>query len=76
MRKALVKLAEIMGRPEMAANDPLSSLSFSCLSEEGVKRQAELLRVYSTRKSDFSPLGPDGRPLRKYGRAARMSMVL
>ncbi|KAF9451996.1 alpha/beta-hydrolase [Macrolepiota fuliginosa MF-IS2] len=66
MQKALTQLAEITGRPEMANNDPLSSISFSCLSDEAVQRQTDLLKSYLSKKTSFSPLGPDGKPLRKY----------
>ncbi|KAF5363858.1 hypothetical protein D9756_000594 [Leucocoprinus leucothites] len=66
MRTALFKLADIMDWPDMGANDPLSSMSFSCLSEAGVQRQAELLKEYAESENTFSPLGPDGKPLRKY----------
>lgn len=77
MREALDKLAEIMGRPEIADSNPLSPISFSCLSEEGVQRQAELLQKYAAEpKTSFSPLGPDGRPLRKYGSVTRLRLLL
>jgi hypothetical protein len=77
MQKALEKLASLMGRPEIAENDPMSPISFSCLSEEGVQRQTELMLRYAVeRRTSFSPLGPDGRPLRKYGSVARLRLLL
>lgn len=67
MQEALTNLADIVGRPEMTDNDPLSSMSFSCLSEEGIQRQTSILGKYVLEKEPtFSPLGPDGRPLRRY----------
>lgn len=77
MQEALTNLADIVGRPEMTDNDPLSSMSFSCLSEEGIQRQTSILGKYALEKEPtFSPLGPDGRPLRKYECAARVHMLL
>lgn len=67
MRAALSTLADIAQDPSIANRDPLSSMSFSCLSPEIVKNQAESLKQY--RKgldTAYSPLGSDGRPLRKY----------
>jgi hypothetical protein len=65
MRNALFKLAGIVDRQDRTSKDPLSPMSFSCLSEADVTRQAELLREYENSDDSFSPLGPDGRPLRK-----------
>ncbi|KAF8076008.1 Alpha/Beta hydrolase protein [Lyophyllum atratum] len=67
MKAALVTLADITGSSSVASRDPSSSLSFSCLPHEVVKRQAQALQDY--RKgldTAYSPLGPDGRPFRKY----------
>lgn len=76
MQDALANLADIVGRPGMVDNDPLSSMSFSCLSEEEIQRQTNILRKYVLEKEPvFSPLGPDGRPLRKYDCPARMHMI-
>ncbi|KAH7916146.1 alpha/beta-hydrolase [Hygrophoropsis aurantiaca] len=67
MKTALVKLADLVGEPEMASRDPRSSLSFSCVTPEVVKSQLATLNFY---KKDiehaYCPLGRDGRPLRKY----------
>jgi hypothetical protein len=66
MKKALTTLADIMGDSSIANRDPLSSLSFCCLSPEVVKRQTEKLARYRKRLDHVSsPLGPDGRPLRR-----------
>lgn len=67
MKQALQKLAEIMGDPKIAERNPLSSLSFSCLAPEVVKSQSDSLAFY--RKGldrAYLPLGPDGRPIRRY----------
>jgi hypothetical protein len=67
MQKALFKLADIMDQPDISTRNPLSSISFSCLNEPAIQRQAEMLREYTEdSENNFSPLGPDGRPLRKY----------
>ena len=51
----------------MSERDPLSPLSFSCVTEEVRKSQEELYRIYSEgERSALSPLAPDGRPLRRY----------
>ncbi|KAG5645743.1 hypothetical protein DXG03_005280 [Asterophora parasitica] len=67
MKTALAYLAELMGDASIASRNPASSLSFSCLSQDVVKRQTDALREYrkGVHKA-FSPLGPDGRPIRKY----------
>lgn len=67
MKAALEKLSEITGDPKVATRDPMSSLSFSCLHPEIVKSQTESLKFYRKgQEKAFSPLGPDGRPIRKY----------
>ncbi|KXN86305.1 hypothetical protein AN958_10167 [Leucoagaricus sp. SymC.cos] len=67
MQRALFKLADIMERSDMMSGNPLSSLSFSCLSQTGLQRQIELSQIYEKdSEHSFSPLGPDGRLLRKY----------
>ncbi|KAF5388219.1 hypothetical protein D9615_000056 [Tricholomella constricta] len=67
MKAALGTLAEIIGDASIALRNPSSSLSFCCLPQDVVKRQADTLKQY--RKgihTAFSPVGPDGRPVRKY----------
>ncbi|KAI0829356.1 Alpha/Beta hydrolase protein [Trametes gibbosa] len=67
MRMALTQLAEWRDSPALAERDPLSPLSFSCVSEEVRKSQDELFALYAEGMlTAFSPLAPDGRPLRKY----------
>ncbi|CDO74127.1 hypothetical protein BN946_scf185043.g177 [Trametes cinnabarina] len=67
MKMALAQLAEWQDDPSIAEQDPLSPLSFSCVTEEVRKSQDELYTIYAegTEKA-FSPLAPDGRPLRKF----------
>ncbi|KAH9894169.1 Alpha/Beta hydrolase protein [Cubamyces lactineus] len=67
MRMALAQLAEWQDDPSMADQDPFSPLSFSCVTEEVKKSQEELYAIYQEGvQTAFSPLAPDGRPLRKY----------
>ena len=67
MKIALDRLAYLVPGKEVTKDlDPTSSLSYCCLSDEVVKQQQDLLdRANRERLSAFSPLGPDGRPLRK-----------
>ncbi|KAI0637711.1 Alpha/Beta hydrolase protein [Trametes polyzona] len=67
MRMALAQLAEWRENPAFVDQDPLSPLSFSCVTEEVRKSQDELYALYQEgMHTAFSPLAPDGRPLRKY----------
>lgn len=66
MKKALSILADIVGDGSIASRDPLSSLSFCCLSPEIVKSQTDtLVQRRKGLNCVFSPLGPEGRPLRR-----------
>ena len=66
MQKALSTLAEIMGDSGIASRDPLSSLSFCCLSPEIIQRQTDMLVHYQKKSNSvFRPLGPEGRPIRR-----------
>ncbi|KAF5357664.1 hypothetical protein D9758_007460 [Tetrapyrgos nigripes] len=67
MSAALLKLSEITGDSSIASRNPVSSLSFSCLSPEAVKGQTESIALYRKGQSTaFVPKGPDGGPIRKY----------
>ncbi|KAL6306711.1 Alpha/Beta hydrolase protein [Sparassis latifolia] len=47
--------------------NPLSPIHFSCLSKEVCKSQEEMIASFEKgERAAFSPLGMDGRPLRKY----------
>ncbi|CAK5262666.1 unnamed protein product [Mycena citricolor] len=71
MREALVTLETITG-DNLRTRDPMSSLSFSCLSEEIVQRQSQALEAYKRGQSTaFLPLGPTGRPIRRYSERPR-----
>lgn len=61
MRMALGNLAEIIGDPDMASLDPLCSLSFSCLTQDVIQGQSDLLKHYF--KGQASALNPES-PLR------------
>jgi hypothetical protein len=66
MTSALLKLSDLNGDPAIAERDPLSSMSFSCLPPDVVKSQLETITFFGIDQwKAFSPLGPDGRPLRK-----------
>ncbi|TFK29269.1 alpha/beta-hydrolase [Coprinopsis marcescibilis] len=67
MKIALDRLAYLVpGKDVNRDLDPTSPLSYSCLSDEVVKLQMDILdRANRGRLSAFNPLGPDGRPLRK-----------
>lgn len=67
MRTALVRLAELKSRPELAERDPTSPLSFSLLAADEVALREKRLSEYAEGMSTaFDPLGPNGRPLRKW----------
>lgn len=67
MKTALSTLAKIMGDESIANRDPMSSLSFCCLPTDVVNKQMDMLVQFRKKlKNAVSPLGPDGRPLRRY----------
>ena len=57
MRMALGNLAEIIGDPDMTSLDPLCSLSFSCLTQDVIQGQSDLLKHYF--KGQASALNPE-----------------
>ena len=65
MQEALDKLAELSGDTGVASRDPRSPVSFSLASEEVKKMQLEAMKQHVITGTEFSPLGLDGRPLRK-----------
>lgn len=67
MAVALAQLAELMDDPSIAGRDPMSSLSFCCLDPDVIKSQTEAIMAFRIGEEEaFSPLGPNGRPIRKY----------
>lgn len=77
MKVALKKLAEFMDDPSLASRNPLSSMSFSCLPPDVVKSQTDSLVFHGRgQKTAFSPLGSDGRPLRKYAPQTALTPLL
>jgi len=67
MQQALNKLSEIIGNPKIATRDPLCSLSFSCLTPEIAKTQADALALFGKDQATaYSPLRANGRPIRKF----------
>jgi len=66
MADALALLSEILGDPNIASRDPDSPLSFSGLSPELSQSQSDVLTLYGKDQAKaFSPLRPDGRPIRR-----------
>ncbi|KAJ7477146.1 Alpha/Beta hydrolase protein [Mycena galericulata] len=67
MRDALSTLESITGDSGFRSRDPLSSLSFSCLSEDIVRQQTEGLAAFRKGQTlAYLPLSPTGRPIRRY----------
>ena len=67
MRAGLERLAAFVGDRSIADRDPRSAMSFSTVGPEVLKSQTEMLAHYSQGEDGvFSPLGPDGRPLRRW----------
>ncbi|KAJ7590766.1 alpha/beta-hydrolase [Mycena floridula] len=67
MTEALAKLADYIGDPRIASRNPMSSLSFSCLELAAVQNQTQSLKLYRKGELEaFSPLGPDGKPIRRF----------
>lgn len=67
MRAGLERLAAFVGDRSIADRDPRSPMSFSTVGPEVLKSQTEMLAHYSQGEDGvFSPLGPDGRPLRRW----------
>ncbi|KAJ7672870.1 Alpha/Beta hydrolase protein [Mycena rosella] len=72
MKDALGTLEAVTGDANVRSRDPLSPLSFSCLPEEVVQQQSEGLRAYRKGQTlAFLPLGPTGRPIRRYSERPR-----
>lgn len=67
MTQALDRQAKLIGKKNPSISlDPLSSLSFSCVSKQIADAQSDMIAEYTVdRLNAFNPLGPDGRPLRK-----------
>lgn len=64
---ALQTLSELVGDPSIAHRNPRSQLSFSRVTPEVAKSQLESLKFYAKDiDRTYSPLGRDGRPMRKY----------
>ncbi|KAI0921978.1 hypothetical protein AcW1_004187 [Taiwanofungus camphoratus] len=67
MKTALEKLAQFRNDPSYADRDPLSPLSFSCVTPEVCRSQEETRAMYAKgERTAFSPLASDGRPIRKF----------
>ncbi|KAL1721334.1 hypothetical protein EV715DRAFT_271286 [Schizophyllum commune] len=72
MRAGLERLAAFVGDRSIADRDPRSAMSFSTVGPEVLKSQTEMLAHYSQGEDGvFSPLGPDGRPLRRVSERKR-----
>ncbi|EJD01480.1 alpha/beta-hydrolase [Fomitiporia mediterranea MF3/22] len=67
LQEALIKLADLVDDTSIAVRDPMSSLSFSCVSPEVLQNQHDVLRRQMLDEHlAFSPLGMDGRPCRRF----------
>ena len=65
---ALHRLAEFVEDPSIASRQPNCCLSFSCVTPEVYQSQMDILdKEQSSELTAISPLGLDGRTLRKYG---------
>lgn len=76
--RGLEMLADLTGDPSIGELDPLSPMSFSRISVAVQQLQVEnyMAAAKEARKS-FSPLGSDGRPMRKWvGRLLFWRVVL
>lgn len=69
MAEALQRLADFYDAKDwtFSSRDPMSSLSFCVLPQEVFQKQEQQLKAYGKDlASAFSPLRPNGRPIRKY----------
>ncbi|KAI0303936.1 alpha/beta-hydrolase [Russula brevipes] len=65
--RGLELLAVLAGDPSISERDPLSPMSFSRISAAVQQLQVEnYMAAARDARSAFSPLGSDGRPMRKY----------
>lgn len=65
--RGLQVLAELAGDPSISQRDPFSPMSFSRISVAVQRLQVEnYMAAARDAKKAFSPLGSDGRPMRKY----------
>ncbi|KIL68191.1 hypothetical protein M378DRAFT_71959 [Amanita muscaria Koide BX008] len=72
MKTALLKLGEYLNDASVIKRDPLSPISFSGLPPDVVRKQNEMLAQYRKGKNTaFSPLTPEGRPIRRYSNRHR-----
>ncbi|THH20289.1 hypothetical protein EW146_g1042 [Bondarzewia mesenterica] len=67
MTAALQTLADLTNDLTIVERNPMSSMSFSLVPPDVQKYQADALQHYNAGQNKaFSPLGSDGRPIRKY----------
>ncbi|KAJ7179524.1 Alpha/Beta hydrolase protein [Mycena filopes] len=72
MREALAMLETLTNTPGLHARDPRSSLSFCCLPDDIVQSQTEGLAAYRKGQAlAYLPLGPTGKPVRRYSERPR-----
>lgn len=65
MAAALAALSKMTGNPEIARRDPRCPLSFSLMSLDQVESNiAKIQELAYSQANAFSPLGPDGWPVR------------
>ncbi|KAH8107665.1 alpha/beta-hydrolase [Cristinia sonorae] len=67
MKPALEKLASYKMDSSILSRDPTCALSFSCLPADVCQAQSDAVAVFAkNQRKAWSPLGLDGRPLRKF----------
>lgn len=67
MRTALERLAAFKVDSSFLSRDPKCPLSFSCVTEEIRRAQEGAVSAFAKgQRNAWSPLGMDGRPLRKW----------
>ncbi|KAJ7047773.1 Alpha/Beta hydrolase protein [Mycena alexandri] len=72
MREALALLESLTSTPGLHARDPRSSLSFCCLPDDIIQSQSEGLTAYRKGQTlAYLPLGPTGKPIRRYSERPR-----
>lgn len=75
MKNALAVLSELTGDNSFMTREPVSSLSFSCVTPEVQRSQIETRERYAMGARDaFSPLAGNGRPIRLAKHPSRTPM--
>ena len=66
MKEALDLLATLKEDPSIRERNPDAPISFSCCDDEAAQIHVDMVKAYAKGEATaFSPLGSDGRPMRK-----------